>query len=340
MLLLPRLHADPLLPEGALQVPAGRVPVRPAGARRTGAAAGTSPSSSWPTPASSTTSRYFDVFAEYAKAAPDDIADPHHGRQPRAGGGAAPPAAHALVPQHLVLGPRRARATGRRPTHRRRRRRRDRRRARRAGPLPSCGADADRTDRRPSCSSPRTRRTPQRLFGAPNAQPLREGRVPRRRDPGRRGRGEPGARRARRPPSTTCSSIPAGGRASCVRLRLAAAECRRREAVRRRASTHLRASASARPTSSTPTRLPAGCDRGRAARAAAGATPGCSGPSSSTTTSCEDWLEGDPAQPPPPGRPPATAATPTGRTCSTATSSRCPTSGSTPGTPPGTWRST
>ena len=41
-------------------------------------------------------------------------------------------------------------------------------------------------------------------------------------------------------------------------------------------------------------------------------------------------------------RPPARqrAATPTGRTSTTATSSRCPTSGSTRGTPPGTWRST
>ena len=29
-------------------------------------------------------------------------------------------------------------------------------------------------------------------------------------------------------------------------------------------------------------------------------TPGCSGPSSSTTTSSSDWLDGDPAQPPPP----------------------------------------
>ncbi len=34
------------------------------------------------------------------------------------------------------------------------------------------------------------------------------------------------------------------------------------------------------------------------------------------------------------------AATATGRTSTTPTSSRCPTSGSTPGTPPGTWRST
>ncbi len=49
--------------------------------------------------------RYFDVFAEYAKAAPDDVTDPDHRREPRPRGGAAARAADALVPQHLVLGP-------------------------------------------------------------------------------------------------------------------------------------------------------------------------------------------------------------------------------------------
>ena len=36
---------------------------------------------------------------------PDDIADADHGGEPRARSGHAPPAAHALVPQHLELGP-------------------------------------------------------------------------------------------------------------------------------------------------------------------------------------------------------------------------------------------
>ena len=49
--------------------------------------------------------RYFDVVVEYAKAAPDDILDPHHRDQSRARGGRSPPAADALVPQHLVVGP-------------------------------------------------------------------------------------------------------------------------------------------------------------------------------------------------------------------------------------------
>jgi hypothetical protein len=51
----------------------------------------------------------------------------------------------------------------------------------------------------------------------------------------------------------------------------------------------------------------------------------------------EHWVEGDPAQPLPAAEP---DATPSGPTCTTATSSRCPTSGSIPGTRPGTWPST
>ena len=48
--------------------------------------------------------RYFDVFAEYAKAAPDDILIRLTRRQSRAGSGAAACAAHALVSQYLGLG--------------------------------------------------------------------------------------------------------------------------------------------------------------------------------------------------------------------------------------------
>ena len=48
--------------------------------------------------------RYFDVFAEYAKASPERHPDPHHRGQSRPRGGDAAPAAPALVPQHLVLG--------------------------------------------------------------------------------------------------------------------------------------------------------------------------------------------------------------------------------------------
>ena len=75
-------------------------------------------------------------------------------------------------------------------------------------------------------------------------------------------------------------------------------------------------------------------------RHAAGASPGCSGPSSSITTTSSDWLEGDPAQPAAARRSGETGATTTGRISTTPTSSPCPTSGSIPGMRPGTWPST
>ena len=52
--------------------------------------------------------RYFDVFVEYAKGAPRGCPGPDHRQQPRAGGGDAARAADAVVPQHLVVGRRRA----------------------------------------------------------------------------------------------------------------------------------------------------------------------------------------------------------------------------------------
>ena len=47
--------------------------------------------------------RYFDVFVEYAKAAPDRHPDPNQRRESRTRGGFDPRAANAVVPQHLDL---------------------------------------------------------------------------------------------------------------------------------------------------------------------------------------------------------------------------------------------
>ena len=47
--------------------------------------------------------RYFDVFVEYAKAAPGDILIRITAWNRGPGGSAAAPVAHALVPQYLVL---------------------------------------------------------------------------------------------------------------------------------------------------------------------------------------------------------------------------------------------
>ena len=100
------------------------------------------------------------------------------------------------------------------------------------------------------------------------------------------------ARRRRR---TTAWTLPAGrrGRRAAAPDR-ASAEPWPASPLRRAFDARLRRRARRRPTLSTPTRL-AGGRRRRARRGRARPTRACCGPSSSTTTSCADWLEGDPA---------------------------------------------
>ena len=119
-------------------------------------------SSCW-TRASSTTTATSTCSIEYAKAAADDILIriTAHNRGPEAA--ALAPAADALVPQHLVLGPRALRA-----------------RALRAW-APAAG-DRGRARRRSACAGSSCEGTPEllftenetnseRLYGAPNASP-------------------------------------------------------------------------------------------------------------------------------------------------------------------------
>ncbi len=92
-------------------------------------------------------------------------ADPHHDREPRPGGGAAPRAADALVPQHLVVGTER-RGLLAEAAHRAGAGRRARRRARVARPPPPRRPTARRTllftDNETNAA---------RLFGADNPSP-------------------------------------------------------------------------------------------------------------------------------------------------------------------------
>ena len=111
VLLLPRLDADAFLHEGALQVSAGRVPVRAAGRGEPAPRQAASPSSSWPTPASSTRTAT-STSSPSTPRPPGRHPDPHHRRQPRAGSGDAAPAADALVPQHLDRGAARTKGAG------------------------------------------------------------------------------------------------------------------------------------------------------------------------------------------------------------------------------------
>ena len=171
VLLLPRRHPDPLLQPDALQVSAGASFPTPTWSRRTAVAGNGAPEFELIDTGVFDEDRYFDVFVEYAKAGPDDILMQDHRAQPRTRPGATPPAAAALVPQHLVLAPRR-RAT-----------RASRQPARGPGSLvqhPTLGTVRSwMLEGAPeSCCSPRTRPTSSRLYGAEQPGPL-QGRVPR-----------------------------------------------------------------------------------------------------------------------------------------------------------------
>ena len=80
VLLLPRLHADALLHEVPLQVPAGGVSRTTTSSRRTAAAAGSELEYELLDTGVFDDDRYFDVFVEYAKASPEDILVADHRR--------------------------------------------------------------------------------------------------------------------------------------------------------------------------------------------------------------------------------------------------------------------
>ena len=111
--------------------------------------------------------RYFDVFVEYAKASPEDILIQITRPQSRAGGGrrctccrrsgSATPGPGARDSRTADA---RARSTGAARAHRHRR-----------ATTASWASAISTATAPPSCSSPRTRPTPQRLFGTPNRTP-------------------------------------------------------------------------------------------------------------------------------------------------------------------------
>ncbi len=102
VLLLPGQRAHALLPALAVQVPAAGVPVRGPGADEPLPV---------PSGAGVRAARHGRVRRGSVLRRPGRVREgrslgpglPHHGRQPGPGRRAAPPAAHAVVPQHLVL---------------------------------------------------------------------------------------------------------------------------------------------------------------------------------------------------------------------------------------------
>ena len=233
-LLLPRRHADALVPEDALQVSAARsFPTRELVEenRRRGR---DEPEFELLDTGVFDDDRYFDVFVEYAKAGPDDILMriTVHNRGPEAA--PTPRAAAALVPQHLVVD-----AKARRSPRCRRGRRRDRASSiatlRRLLPvLPTA---------RPSCCSARTRRTSRGCSACRRRRRLLQGRLPRvrRRRPARRG--QPGATRHQGGGALSTLDVPAGGSATRPAAARRARCRRRRSPTSTRSSTQRRAEA-------------------------------------------------------------------------------------------------
>ena len=280
--------------------------------------------------------RYFDVVVEYAKADPEDllVRITATNRGPEAAPLHLLP--HALVPQHLDLG----RARPARPRIRAVAAARPGRPPRRAVHAGHCGTRrSSREGRRRRCLFTENETNTERLFGAPNAAPVREGRLPRLRRRRAAGGGEPGSGRARRPPRHYAARrIPAGRDSS--RCGCGSRRARRAPASR---SADFDASFADRAPEADDFYAgdhPARSRRRRAARPAAGLRRAALDASSSTSYDVAALAQGDPAPAAPPARGRAAAATPSGATSTTATSSPCRTSGSTPGTRRGTWPST
>ena len=116
VLVVPRRRAQPRLEPVALPLPAGGVPVRGPASTRTAAGASYEPEYELLDTGAFDDDRYWIIEVHYAKADPDDLLMSI--QVTNAGPGRRHPAraAHRLVPQHLVLGRRRARGPGwRRP---------------------------------------------------------------------------------------------------------------------------------------------------------------------------------------------------------------------------------
>ena len=324
------LHAD------ALQVSAGRVPLRATWSTRTAGAAAATPEYELIDTGVFDDDRYFDVFVEYAKADPDDILIriTATNRGPEAAR-AAPPAA-ALVPQHLDLGPDEPAAPRRRPAARRRGARH-----RTLGRYVRHAAGLDCRGRRPTLLFTENETNARAPVRRRNGAALRQGRHPRRRRPRRADAGEPGTRAAPRPRRTT--ALDGAGRRQRDRPRLRLRRTRASSPDARRSPTSTQVFAARlrrgrrvlrrRSSATSPTRT-----RGAVQRQA---LAGMLWSKQFYHYDVEHWLDGDPAA--------AAAARRRARhgrnqrlaaPRTTPTSSRCPTSGSIPGTPPGTSPST
>ena len=295
----------------------------------------TSPSSSWSTPASSTTTATSMSFVEYAKAAPDDMLIRITVDQSRPGRRAT---LHLLPTlwfrNTLVLGPGARRPLADAATAGAARPLVVRRRATHTAVWLRWTATARRAELLFTDNETNTAR----LFGTPNATPYVKDAFHDYVVARRRGRRQSATGAAPRPPRTIALHVPGGGSSGRSALRLT--DERAAAAVRPTFDEIFDATASPRPTSSTRRDHSDGIASATTSAASCGRrSPGCSGPSSSITTSSRTGSTAIPASRRR-RRSARAGATTTGGTSTTPTSSRCPTSGSIRGTRRGTSRFT
>ena len=169
-----------------------------------------------------------------------------------------------------------------------------------------------------------------RCSARPNADAVRQGCIPRVRDPRRARGGEPGADRHQGGRALYRLEIPAGARGRACDCAWRPSDDAAATRLRRRIRSGVRATGSREADEfyATGCRQALTADERRVARQA---YAGLLWRSNFITTSVGDWLEGDPAQPAAAGARRATAATRDWRTSTIATSSRCRTSGNTHG---------
>ena len=220
-----------------------------------------SPSSSSPTPASSTTTATSTSSPSTPRPAPDDILIRITDRQPRAGAGDAPPAADALVPQHLDLGLRSARGARRsRRSARRGRRRVDGAEHATLGRVPARGGR-----RRPHGATPRLLFTENETNAAAAVRRRRtRRRASRTRSTTTSSTGEPDAVNPARHRHEGGGALRADGpgrrQQVVVRLRLRRGECDGRSPFGADFDEMFADAHRARPTSSTPRASPTALD--------------------------------------------------------------------------------
>ena len=279
--MVPRLDADALVDAVALHVPAGRVPVRAAGRRRTAPAAATSRSSSSSTRASSTTAATGRSRPTTRRPRPRRSSSASSVRNAGPEPATIDVLPDAVVPQHVVVG--RRHVPSRRSGSRAARSSPSTRTSARASSRASGSAEALFCENETNTA---------RFSGEPPATPYPKDGIA---DHVVHGAAtvNPDARPARRPRSATGSRSRAGETAT-VELRLGEApglgrRLRVRDGCARARGRRVLRRAHARRRH--PRTRRSCCAR---------RSPGCSGRSSSSTTTCCAGCEGDPAGPPPP----------------------------------------